>query len=173
MTSRGGTIPAAPFLSDPATGKEPALLRAARRALAPAQEILDAAGKPMLTIAADLTERRPRIRLCCWNEQFEARGWSPPADSEYLKRAHRAIGRAGIGLARQLARHWPANAAPRVVGVVTDGIGLAVSGEYPAALTPAWLHDQIVGRSRIDVILPFGEWVRWTLAPATGSPVLQ
>lgn len=172
LTNRGGLMAAASFATD-VHDEDARLLKAARRALPPAQQILDAAARPMLTIAADLGSRRRRIQVHCWDEQFQADHWTPPIHSEELKRAYRVIGRAGMDLARQLARRWPVNAVPGILGVITDGIGIAVSGEYPSALTPAWLHDQVAGRARVYQIIPFGSWAQWALLPAAGCPVLQ
>lgn len=73
----------------------------------------------------------------------------------------------GPAVCSLVARGWPAYGMPPIVGVVTDGRGLAVSGAHPCGLTPEWLIDHLSGRARVDNILPFGKSAAIMMHPAT------
>lgn len=176
MTTR--SLGAEPPATDPAPSlaeREPGLFLAAERARAPAALLLAAAVAPMLTIAAELGKPRPRTMLRYWTLDFAP--LPPPAHQEpppaTLRNAERELRRTGIELARHLALRWPAQARPKLIGIVTDGVGVAVSGTHPSALSRDWLSDHLSGRARVSTLLPFGPRTRIALQAPLVPVILQ
>lgn len=61
-----------------------------------------------------------------------------------------------------LATRWPAYAPPPLVGLVTDGTGLAVAPDDPWPLCPGWLQRQKRGVASVVELVPFdpaGAWM--------------
>ena len=141
------------------------LLDLASQLLAPARILLDRFGAPLLTVAMG----RDHIQVAPWTSDLAIR----PQVSDALAARHgvaRALNEArvfGGAVCVLLARRWPPNSAPPVIGVVTDGVGLAISGGHPCALTPSWLIDHVAGRATVDMILPFGIVAARLIEPAT------
>lgn len=173
--SLGAEPPA--FIQPPASSDtEPQLIRAARRAIGSAALLLTATGSPLLTIATERHRSGPRTRILCWSDMFELRAEIADcffADPE-LRDALATLKGSGGEIALQLSRRWPANAVPRVIGVVTDGIGMAVSGGHPSALSSDWLTDHVTHRARVSMLIPFGEnGRRALLARSASAQMLQ
>ncbi len=154
------------------TGREPELIAAARRLLAPAQALMADLGAPLLSIVIDC--RTGEVELLPWDQSFQV---GAPIRQQHLEQLARAAAedlkvRAPI-VARHLARRWPANAVPPRIGVVTDGSGVAVSSGHPAAATAAWLSDHAARRAPADALLPFRDRGPWALAEARSGLALH
>ena len=70
---------------------------------------------------------------------------------------------AADALFADLATRWPSYAAPPLVGLVTDGTGLALSPDDPWPLCSGWLQRQQRGAASLIEIVPFdpaGAWPR-------------
>lgn len=138
--------------ADDSEGSE--LLEIAHRVLCPARMLLDHFGAPMLTVA----RCRDRIRVAPWTQGFVEREEISDALAARsgLTRALAVVRLHGGEACGLLAQRWPVNGTPPIIGIVTDGIGVAVSGGHPSALTQDWLIDHVAGRARIDMLIPFG-----------------
>jgi hypothetical protein len=141
---------------------EPDLVRAGEMLLRPAAALLARLGSPLLTVSRFRSDPPDRIRLFAWTDRLEP--------GEEIARSGIATGpelaplhEAGAEALRQVSLRWPAYAVPSVVGLVTDGTGIAVSGEHPSGLTSSWLIDQIEQRSAASIILPFDPNGVWAL----------
>jgi hypothetical protein len=141
-------------------GREPDLLRAARRMLAPAAALLARLEAPLLTVSRGRADRGGKVRLSVWTRLLEP-GADAGADADWPEMA--ALREAGGEALRQVSLRWPAYALPPVIGLVTDGVGLAVSGDHPSGLSRNWLLDQIERRSAASIIIPFGASGVWSL----------
>ena len=67
----------------------------------------------------------------------------------------------------ELASRWPAYAPPPLIGLFTDGTGLAVSPDDPWPLSPGWFQRQQRGVASVIEIIPFapaGAWSRSGIA---------
>ena len=135
-------------------GERAELLGLAQRVLGPVRVLLDHFGAPMLTVA----KSRTHIHVAPWARNLVVEGeiCDARAARHGLARELEEVRFHGGGVCALLASRWPLNAAPPMIGVVTDGIGMAVSGGHPSALSSAWLIDHVAGRARIDMLLPFG-----------------
>lgn len=141
----------------------------AQRLLAPVRALLDHFGAPMLTVARSST----RIRVAPWAPDLTV-GNDIGAALAARNGLARELGDArlhGGAVCALLARRWPANGRPPTIGVVSDGVGLAVSGGHPCALTTDWLIDHVAGRSRIDAILPFGARAAMLVQPVASLAI--
>lgn len=136
-------------------GERAELLKLAQRVLGPVRALLNHFGAPMLTVA----KGRTHVHVAPWARSMvvEAEVSDAWAARHGLVRELDEVRFYGGGVCALLASRWPVNAAPPMIGVVTDGIGMAVSGGHPSALTSEWLIDHIAGRARIDMLLPLGE----------------
>lgn len=140
------------------------LLDLASQLLAPARILLERFGAPLLTVAVG----REHIQVAPWTSDLAIR----PEISDALAARHgvaRALNEArvfGGAVCVLLAKRWPPNSAPPIIGVVTDGVGLAISGGHPCALTADWLIDHVAGRATVDMILPFGGAAARLIEPA-------
>ena len=76
---------------------------------------------------------------------------------EELVSQNLALQRAGAALLGYFAGRWPDGASPPCLGVVTDGIGVAFSPNYPAPCTTGWLELHGSGRAAAVTILPFAD----------------
>ena len=146
------------------SGAEPELTSATRRLLAPAQALMADLGASLLSIVTD--RRTGAVELLPWDQSFQV---GAPIQEQTLERSLARAAALELKaqaplVARYLARRWPANAVPLRIGVVTDGIGVAVSSAHPAALTSAWLSDHAARRAPADALLPFHDRGAWALA---------
>lgn len=137
---------------------DPELIAASRRALAPASRLLAAAGPgtPLLSVVTD-PKRRSKTGIFFWSDRFEIRAapdYRGPGLAD-LRSAALALKRAGAEIGALLARRWPPNAVPQTIGVISDGVGMAVSGDHPSALTREWFTDHALARAPVFIILPF------------------
>ena len=116
--------------------------------------LLDHFGAPMMTVAMS----RERVMVAPWacDGTVEAEITDALAARHGLSHALDEARLHGAAVCTLLARQWPVYCTPPIVGVVSDGHGLAVSGGHPCGLTPEWLIDHLAGRARVDIILPFG-----------------
>lgn len=62
----------------------------------------------------------------------------------------------------EMIRRWPAYAVPPVVGIFTDGGGVAFSSEHPSPLSPDWLTCHQSGRCPTTTFLPFAPNGAWS-----------
>jgi len=143
---------------------EPELTSAARRLLAPAQALIAELGAPLLSIVTD--RRTGAVELLPWDQSFQV---GAPIQERALERPLAKAAALELEawaplVARHLAQRWPANAVPPRIGVVTDGVGVAVSSAHPAALSSAWLSDHAARRAPADALLPFHDRGPWALA---------
>ena len=139
-------------------------MAAALRLLAPARALMANLDAPLLSIVTDC--RTGEVELLPWDQSLQV---GAPIQKQDLglptvrAAALELEARAPL-VARYLAQRWPANAVPPRIGVVTDGIGMAVSSAHPAALTSAWLSDHVARRAPADALLPFPDRGPWALA---------
>lgn len=68
---------------------------------------------------------------------------------------------AAILLADVICR-WPTNAVPPVVGIFTDGGGVAFSSDHPSPLSPDWLALHRAGLCPTTTLLPFRPTSAWS-----------
>ena len=139
---------------------EPDLLRSGRAMIVPAGQLLRRIRAPLLTIATFRGD--PAVRLFPWTRTLG------PGDALDLSEAAfwpeiEPLVEAGSEALRQVALRWPGYALPPVIGLVTDGSGLAVSGENPSGLTSRWLLDQIEFAAPASIIIPFASNGLWSL----------
>lgn len=139
------------------------LPRPNRRLTALAVRLARCAGRVMevgdQTALIGVTAERDTVRLTWWNHRMEvwaeitagAPAFSPATSVEG------ALQRAGNALLDYFAGRWPDGASPPALGVVTDGIGVAFSPNYPAPCTPGWLDLHGSGRAYTITLLPFGD----------------
>ena len=153
------------------SGERTELLALAQRVLGPVRALLDHFGAPMLTVA----KSRTHIHVALWarNLVVEDEISDARAARHGLARELEEVRFHGGGLCALLASRWPVNAAPPMIGVVTDGIGMAVSGGHPSALTSEWLIDHIAGRASIDMLLPFGTSAALLFLPVASNARLH
>ena len=129
--------------------------------------LLDHFGAPMMTVA--MSAERVMVAIWACDGTVDAEITDALAARHGLTHAlgqARLHGGAVCGL---LARQWPAYCTPPIVGVVSDGHRLAVSGGHPCGRTPEWLIDHVAGRARVDIILPFGKSAAIMMQPATSA----
>ncbi|TFI57095.1 hypothetical protein E2493_16830 [Sphingomonas parva] len=137
---------------------EPELLLAGQRMLAPAAALLARLQAPLLTVSRCSADAEATVRLSSWTRFLE-----PGEEIGDAGGALAELREAGAEALREVARRWPPYATPPIIGLVTDGIGLAVSGEHPSGLSRNWLLDQIERRSSASIIIPFGTSGVWSL----------
>ena len=135
---------------------EDGLLDAAQRLLVSTAALIAYAELPLVTIAWDRRVVPSVIRILPWRSgpaiDAEIRPEDVPPE---LRSALENMASHGLELCLMLARRWPANAVPPVIGVVSDGIGLALSQDHPSATDAQWLSDHLHGHSPAAEILPF------------------
>jgi len=141
------------------------LVDLAQRVLEPVRILLEYFGAPLLTVATS----HSHIQVAPWAPDLVVQAEINDAlAARYgLARALREARLHGGAVCALLARRWPANGTPPIIGVVTDGVGMAVSGGHPCALTADWLIDHVAGRAKVDMILPFGRAAAMLIEPAT------
>lgn len=152
----------------PATA-EPALIQAGRELLAPARALLARHRSPLLTLCQARGDAAQMVRLFAWTDRLEP-GEEIVAEGDPAKAAQAAIRSAGARALRQVALRWPPYARPPVIGLVTDGTGLAISGEHPCGLSSQWLIDQLERGAPASVIIPFDENGVWALLSRAPGP---
>jgi hypothetical protein len=143
---------------------EPALIEAARELLAPVRSLLARQRSPLLTLCQARGDSA--VRLFGWTERLEP-GEEILAGGASAETVHAAIRAAGARALRQVALRWPPYAPPPAIGLVTDGTGLAISGEHPCGLSRQWLIDQLGQGAPASIILPFDESGVWALLSRT------
>ncbi|HEY0044536.1 MAG TPA: hypothetical protein VGB62_08305 [Allosphingosinicella sp.] len=150
---------------------DPELDRAAHAILPHAARLIAAIGGGLVTIAG-----KPGGGAVClhpWTRALEPGEELAGASlaNQEAKQAALAIRDEGKALLAAVAKRWPPNAVPPVVGVVTDGTGLAISGAHPSALNAAWLSDHLTGAAPVFEIVPFYNYGLWRLitAPKPGA----
>ena len=146
---------------------EPDLLRAGRAMIVPARQLLRRIRAPLLTIATFRGD--PAVRLFPWTQSLEPGAALDMREAAFWPEME-ALVEAGFEALRQVALRWPGYALPPVIGLVTDGSGLAVSGENPSGLTTRWLLDQIEFASPASIIIPFAPDGLWSLLSPRGMP---
>ncbi|WP_277969547.1 hypothetical protein [Sphingomonas echinoides] len=80
-----------------------------------------------------------------------------------LRRSLAAMQTGAKVLLGEMIRRWPAYAVPPIVGIFTDGGGVAFSSEHPSPLSPDWLTRHQSGTCPTTTFLPFapdGAWSR-------------
>ena len=150
-----------------ANPQEPELVELAERLFGPVRLLLDLFAAPMLTVAVSAA----RVTVALWTRDLII---APDLTDAVAARHDLAVALNdtrlhGGAVCAVLARRWPVNATPPVVGIVTDGFGMAISGGHPCALTPAWLVDHVAGHATVDMIVPFGRSAALHIAPATSA----
>jgi hypothetical protein len=137
-------------------------MRAGSEMLTPARALLARLLSPLLTVCRGRDDGAEVVRLFAWTDMLEP-GDEIGAGSELAGPEQIAIQIAGAQALREVAVRWPPYAMPPVVGLVTDGIGLAISGEHPCGLSRQWLIDQLERGSPASVIIPFDPSGVWAL----------
>lgn len=139
------------------------LPRPNRRLTALAVQLARCAGRVMevggQTVLIGVTRERETLRLTWWNHRLEvwaevtagAPAFAPTTSLEG------ALQRAGAAMLDYFAGRWPDGASPAALGVVTDGIGVGFSPNYPAPCTPGWLELHGSGAASAVTILPFAD----------------
>lgn len=148
---------------------EPELFRAGRAMIAPAARLLARIRAPFVTIAALRGE--PSIQIFSWTDRLEPGPALDMSEAAFWPETE-TLFEAGSDALRAVARRWPGYALPPAIGLVSDGTGLAVSGENPSGLTARWLLDQIEFASPASIIVPFDPQGVWSLLaprPARGE----
>ena len=153
------------------SGERAELVALAQLVLGPVRVLLSHIGAPMLTVA----KSRTHVHVVPWtrNLDIEKELSDARAARHGLTRELDEVRFRGGGLCALLASRWPVNAAPPIIGVVTDGIGMAMSGGHPSALTSEWLIDHVAGRARIDMLLPFGTSAALAFLPVANDARLH
>ena len=141
---------------------EPGLIEAGHELLAPVRTLLAQHRAPLLTLCQARGDSADAVRLFGWTERLEP-GEEIVAKGASAEAAQAAIRAAGAQALRQVALRWPPYAPPPVIGLVTDGTGLAISGEHPSGLSRQWLIDQLGQGAPASVIIPFDENGVWGL----------
>jgi hypothetical protein len=152
-----------PFGTDcGASPAEPGLVSAGLAMVSPARALLARLRSPLLTVWRARSDAPGVVHLSAWTDRLEPDAeMAAQADPAWPELA--GIRTAGAEALRQLSCRWPPYAQPPVVGLVTDGTGLAVSGEHPSGLSKKWLADQLEGGSPASIILPFDRNGLWAL----------
>jgi hypothetical protein len=151
-----------------AASAESALIEAGTEMLVPARALLARLALPLLTVWRAHNEAADVVRLSVWTNMLTPgeevdRGWN----SDWPELG--AIRAAGAEALRQISCRWPPYALPPVIGLVTDGTGLAASGEHPSGLSQQWLLDHIGRGSPASIILPFDTNGVWALISGGGN----
>ena len=147
------------------------LICAGQKMLPWSAKLLARLNAPLLTIACRSADPSQSVRLVPWNDRLEPGAELDPTTAPEWPEVTPLTAVAAPAL-RDVSLRWPAYARPPIIGFVTDGTGLAISAEHPAALSSRWLLDQMNGSSKASIILPFRENGVWALiapAVATGS----
>jgi len=120
------------------------LVDLAQRVLEPVRILLEYFGAPLLTVATS----RSHIQVAPWAPDLVVQAEINDAlAARYgLARALREARLHGSAVCALLARRWPANGTPPIIGVVTDGVGMAVSGG-PSLRAHGGLADRSCCRS--------------------------
>lgn len=141
-------------------GPEPRLLAAARRTARCAAALLRSIKAPLLTVVRDMSCEPMRVRVLPWSDrlvpgdELDTLMHDPAAG---LRPLIAPLAFSGAETCRLLSLRWPANAAPPVISIVTDGTGVAMSPGHPAVPFPAGR------RARTAIILPFDEIGPWAM----------
>ena len=156
-----GGAPALPHRFD----GEAQLLVTAREALAPAALLLAHCRAPLLTIAGRRGDGGSEVRIILWTDGFEVGEAlsGRKLSSRALRDARGRLRACGTELYNHLSRRWPPQAVPPVIGVITDGTGMAVCSGHPAALSDACLLDHAARVSPASVLIPFRANGPWAL----------
>lgn len=109
------------------------------------------------TALIGVTVDRGILRLTWWNDRMLVWGdlAAPPSAFCPANSIEGALQRAGAAMLDYFAGRWPDGASPMSLGVVTDGVGVAFSPNYPAPCVPGWLELHGRGAARALTILPF------------------
>jgi hypothetical protein len=142
------------------TAAEPELFRFGRAMVTPAARLLARIRAPFVTVAAFRGD--PSIRLVPWTDRLEPGQPLDMREAAFWPET-KALVEAGSQALRHVARRWPDYALPDAIGLVSDGTGLAVSGENPSGLTARWLLDQIEFGSPASIVIPFDPQGIWAL----------
>lgn len=156
------------YLADPQPFAFDASLTAAAHDMAAnARPLLRASDAMLLSVTTVTCPYTAAPKTVSWNEQCL------PVDmvsaiaraGNALHVALTALEDAGTQLLTDLIRRWPVNALPPIIGIVTDGSGIAFSSEHPSPLSPNWLARHLGGACPTMTLLPFaptGAWARLT-----------
>lgn len=136
------------------------MIAAASRALPMAQIVLGCLKRQLLTVACDHTLAPPQMSVAVWMDQGHDLIIQPVGEEDSREPGFRGalimLQAEMQDVCMQLRHRWPMNARPPVVGVVTDGKGLAISSGHPSGLSPEWLTEHFTGQSLVTAIVPFG-----------------
>lgn len=135
-------------------------MAAASRALPMAKFVLTCLKEQLLTVACDHASDSPQMSVAVWigeGTDFSIRQVTAGDSLEAGFRSALIMLQAEmLDVCMQLRHRWPMNARPPVIGVVTDGTGLAISSGHPSGLSPEWLTEHLDGQSLATAIIPFG-----------------
>ena len=145
---------------------ETALVRSGLELLGPVRALLARHRSALVTICQARGDPKGKVRLFAWTDTLEP-GEEILAERGPTRSLHAEIVTAGERALRQVALRWPPYALPPVIGLVSDGSGLAVSGEHPCGLSRRWLIDQLGRGAPASVIIPFDQNGVWALLSRT------
>ena len=154
-------------------GMDASLERIATRLARHARPLLLANHALLLTITCSTQDDRARLSTHFWDARCALALIPPMAGSGALQRQVAALEAAASVLLANLICRWPANAVPPIVGIYTDGGGIAFSSDHPSPLSLNWLAKHQAGLCTTTTLLPFnpnGGWLRLT-APNSAALV--
>lgn len=136
------------------------LVAAASRALPMAKIVLACLQEQLLTVACDHAADSPQMSVAVWIGEGSDLSIRQVTAGDSLEAGFRSalimLQAEMLDVCMQLRHRWPMNARPPVIGVVTDGTGLAISSGHPSGLSPEWLTEHLDGQSLATAIIPFG-----------------
>jgi hypothetical protein len=131
-----------------------------------ARPLLRAGRAQLLSLTIPCDRRSPPVAMC-WagaSQPVALRATLALGDVAVRDTLLRFEG-AGRRLLVMLIRRWPANAAPPMIGIVTDGGGVLFSSDHPSPLRPDWLALHQAGLCAPTALRAFSEaggWARMT-----------
>lgn len=139
---------------------EPALLGAGLAMIPHAARLLTRIGAPLLTVATFRGDAA--IRLIPWSPGLTPGTALDMSEAAFWPEVELLVDTGSEAL-RQIALRWPGYALPPAIGLITDGTGLAASGDDPSGLSADWLLDPIRSSSPPSILVPFAPTGIWSL----------
>lgn len=125
-----------------------------------AKIVLACLKEQFLTVACDHASDSPQMSVAVWIGEGADLSIRQVTAGDSLEAGFRSalimLQAEMLDVCMQLRHRWPMNARPPVIGVVTDGLGLAISSGHPSGLSPEWMTEHLNGQSLATAIIPFG-----------------